>query len=83
MRNPKRIYKVLQLVARAWGAAPDLRLSQLIHAAIEQSEYSGDPFYVEDEALVNGLNAMLEHQRQRVREQKGQPRGAGGTARSE
>lgn len=51
-RNPDRIPIVLAAVATAWMKHPDLRLGQLIVNAT-----LGDPFYVEDDALVEKLLA--------------------------
>lgn len=60
MRNPKRIYMILELVAKIWTLCPDLRLGQLILNAIEEAGFNGDPFYCEDDRLVAGLERTLE-----------------------
>lgn len=54
VRNPDRIPEVLDAVAERWRESPDLRLGQLLYAIAD-----GDPFGVEDDALLAELDAEL------------------------
>jgi hypothetical protein len=54
--DPARIDGLLLAVSAAWRANPDLRLGQLVVNAAGDS----DPFYVEDEELLAGLNAIAD-----------------------
>ena len=54
MKDPKRIDKVLNILKRYWKANPDLRLGQIIVSATPIN-YNGDPFYVEDESIIDNL----------------------------
>jgi hypothetical protein len=51
-----RIDRVLLAVSAAWRANPDLRLGQLVVNAAGDS----DPFYVEDEELLAGLDTIAD-----------------------
>ena len=51
MRNPQRIQPTLKLIEKIWNQVPDLRLGQLIVNVTKQN----DPFYVEDETLIEQL----------------------------
>lgn len=53
MRDPARIEPTLQAIKAAWQENPDLRLGQLIWAIAGR-----DPFYVEDDTLVDRAGAM-------------------------
>lgn len=57
MRDPKRIAEVIELVSKIWYTYPDLRLFQLLMAAMK---YNGDPFYIEDDKLIEALKAFCE-----------------------
>lgn len=54
MRDPARIPALMARLQAAWQAAPELRLSQLIGNA-----WGKDPYYVEDEAFVSGIEEHL------------------------
>ena len=56
MRDPKRIKKVLETIERVWSKVPDWRLSQLI----VNLNGGNDPFYVEDDVLIEQLERMEE-----------------------
>lgn len=63
MRDPNRILIIVSKLMTAWTAAPDLRLGQLIsnaHASISGS--SAELFYVEDDLLSAGLDALIRSQ---------------------
>ena len=55
MRDPERIDKMLNLIKSIWKTYPDFRLTQLITNAIP---FSGDIFYVEDDALFAYLKSL-------------------------
>ena len=50
MRDPNRIGPTLDAIRGFWEQYPDLRLGQLI--AVLAAGASIDPFYIEDDALV-------------------------------
>lgn len=54
MRDPKRIDKVLKIIRKFWKSNPDLKLGQIIASTIPE-EHFGDPFFVEDEDIINGI----------------------------
>lgn len=49
MRDPQRIYKILDEIKSLWQKYPDLRLGQLITSA------APDVFYLEDDELIESL----------------------------
>ena len=59
MRDPKRIYPICNRLAAAWSAAPDLRLGQLIVGAVYTAASNSDPFYIEDEALIDAVESFM------------------------
>jgi hypothetical protein len=56
MRDPSRIDTVLDAVRAAWVAEPDLRLGQLLYAAVASADKNTPPcprlFYIEDDELA-------------------------------
>jgi hypothetical protein len=56
MRDPKRIPRVLEKLAKFWDQVPDWRLGQLVVNLTSRS----DPFYVEDDILEAALDEELE-----------------------
>lgn len=59
MRDPNRIDHVLEVLARYWKANPDARLSQIIANATAAGTRSRvDPYYVEDDTVVTGIEIM-------------------------
>lgn len=57
MRDPNRIQKFCNRLAKAWSMVPDWRFGQLIFNAI--SELGKDPFYVEDDKMIEYLEDYL------------------------
>ena len=53
MRDPKRIDKFCRQLASIWKMVPDWRFGQLIFNAF--SEMNMDPFYKEDEDMLEYL----------------------------
>ena len=49
MRDPNRIHKILSLLEEYWEANPDLRLCQIIHNLTVGTDFSADPYYLEDD----------------------------------
>ena len=59
MRDPERITHILQKLERYWVQHPDLRLGQLIENAKAMATRSEiDTFYVEDDVMERGLDAL-------------------------
>lgn len=54
MRDPKRIYEVLEAVAQYWVLVPDQRLGQILWNLAER-----DPFYLEDEELIKKIKEKM------------------------
>jgi len=52
MGDKERIEKILGLIREIWYSQPQWRLTQLIMNAVK---LSGDPFYIPDSALEEGL----------------------------
>lgn len=59
MRDTQRIPDILREIERVWARHPDMRLCQMIWAAVglaeDGPEPRGDLFYVEDDIVLNGL----------------------------
>lgn len=55
MRDPKRIDEVLEVLRKVWKQYPDWRLLQLMSNSIPSGR---DGFFIEDNELVEILNAM-------------------------
>lgn len=54
MRNPNRIYEILNLLQRGWEKMPDLRFGQLIEN-LKRYINVDDLFYIEDDELVEKI----------------------------
>ena len=54
MRNPNRIYEILNLLQRGWEKMPDLRFGQLIEN-LKRYINIDDLFYIEDDELVEKI----------------------------
>lgn len=59
MRDPKRIPKIMRELEKLWNEVPDWRLGQLI-CNIARSERIEDPFFLEDDKLLEFLTASNE-----------------------
>ena len=55
MRNPERIPEILKELEKFWKQAPDLRLGQIISNLSYESMKNNDPFYMEDDDLLELL----------------------------
>lgn len=62
MRDPNRIEPIITEIESFWKDNPDLRLGQIIANCLRA--YDGrlncDPFYIEDDQLLKGLNNLRE-----------------------
>ena len=58
MRDPNRIRKTLTLLEKFWDYVPDWRLGQVICNIGRWAGYS-DPFFLEDDKLVEILEQRL------------------------
>jgi hypothetical protein len=56
MRDPNRIYEIVDLLALTWERHPDWRFGQLVANLLG----SGDPFFVEDDELLKILKDYYE-----------------------
>lgn len=55
MRNPERIPEILKELEKFWKQVPDLRLGQIISNLSYESMKNNDPFYMEDDDLLELL----------------------------
>ena len=55
MRHPERIPEILKELEEFWKQVPDWRLGQLISNFSYELIESDDPFYLEDEKLLQYL----------------------------
>ena len=58
MRNPNRIQPCCDKLAQSWARVPDWRLGQFLLNLFSEME-DADIFYMEDDELLNKLNAIL------------------------
>ena len=72
-RNPKRIKKILSLLASIWDYCPDLRLGQIIVNATNNvrldDEVGKELFFIEDDEMIKQLETL-----QAMIQQREQPR---------
>jgi hypothetical protein len=59
VRNPKRIPDVLRRLEKVWREHPDLRLGQIVSNATSSIMASTDPFYVEDDQMIDAIERGL------------------------
>ena len=55
MRDKKRIELILNEIGFYWKRNPDLRLGQILSNMSVEAGMSSDPFYLEDDRLLNVL----------------------------
>lgn len=60
MRDPERIKEIIPLLQSAWEMAPDLRLGQLLCILSVKANTNMDPFYMEDDELLIGIQRFNE-----------------------
>lgn len=58
MRDPNRIPTLLDALTKVWYQNPDLRLGQLIINASGVKCPQLDPFYCEDDQMLEGLERL-------------------------
>ena len=59
MRDPNRIEPILETIRKIWLEHPDYRLMQLLG-----NVYRGDPYYIEDDVLMERLKEYRKLMRQ-------------------
>lgn len=62
MRDPKRIYPIINLLIKIWVKHPDFRFSQLLELVrykVSESTGMKDWFYVEDDVILKVLKDIL------------------------
>jgi hypothetical protein len=60
MRNPNRIPRILEKLARNWSKYPDLRLGQLLDSLrFVACDRDIDMFYIEDDLIEKELDRRL------------------------
>jgi uncharacterized protein YihD (DUF1040 family) len=65
MRDPARIYKMVDMIAKAWHKHPELRLCQILSTALSDHMPPGkddvvrDMFYVEDDVLKESIERFF------------------------
>ena len=60
MRDPGRIFLLLALLQSYWRKCPDMRFGQLLETIYSKAAPEKDPFYIEDETIINWLKAQNE-----------------------
>lgn len=66
MRNPKRIYFIIQKLDEAWEFVPDWRLAQLISNLLGPGLH--DIFHLEDDHLEELLDKFIEEHKKEIDE---------------
>ena len=59
MRDPARIEVLLELLRQYWKQNPDLRIGQIITNLSSSKRMSIDPYYIEDDMIINSLKEEL------------------------
>ena len=57
-RDPARIDRILDKLREVWERNPDLRLAQLVVKAAGANQPCPEVFYIEDDALLRGLDSF-------------------------
>lgn len=69
MRDPKRIQKFCNRLARAWGMVPDWRFGQLMVNAL--GEMNLDPFFPEDDEMIQHIESYVQTRSPYYRQKEG------------
>jgi hypothetical protein len=59
LRDPSRIEVLLELLRQYWKQNPDLRIGQIITNLSSSKRMSIDPYYIEDDMIINSLKEEL------------------------
>ena len=60
MRDPTRIRKFCNQLADIWETeCPDWRFGQLVSNVFKTYEYTGDPFFVEDDEMMEFIVSLM------------------------
>lgn len=60
MRDPQRIPEIMPLLQSVWAEVPDLRLGQLLCALSYLATNTADPFHMEEDQLLIGIQKFHE-----------------------
>ena len=60
MRDPKRIQKFCNRLARAWEMVPDWRFGQLMMNALGEMSTKRDPFFPEEDEMIEFIEKYVE-----------------------
>ena len=60
MRDPARIHQIVSALEEYWEKNPDLRLCQIIVNLTSKTNFSMDPYYMEDDLFKKLLEEELE-----------------------
>lgn len=55
MRDLQRVDQIIEVLREIWHLQPDLRLGQIVVAAVRPDEPCPQIFYAEDDVLLQGL----------------------------
>ncbi len=59
MRDPARIHQIVSILEEYWEKNPDLRLCQVIMNVTSKTNFSMDPYYMEDDLFKKLLEEEL------------------------
>ena len=59
MRNPKRIKKFCNRLAKAWERLPEWRFGQFIDNMFGEISLERDPFFVEDDEMIEFIEEYV------------------------
>ena len=60
MRDPQRISEIMPLLQSVWAEVPDLRLGQLLCVLSYLATNTSDPFNMEEDQLLIGIQMFHE-----------------------
>jgi uncharacterized protein YihD (DUF1040 family) len=59
LRDPARIHQIVSILEEYWEKNPDLRLCQVIMNVTSKTNFSMDPYYMEDDLFKKLLEEEL------------------------
>lgn len=65
MRDPDRINTVLEKIRQLWLRDPDMRLGQLLIAAVRPKDPCPELFYIEESDLIEKLDEYFQRKAKR------------------
>lgn len=60
MRDPKRIRKFCNRLAKAWEMVPDWRFGQLMMVVLGEMSVKRDPFFPEEDEMIEFIEKYVE-----------------------